>query len=274
MNITFSQTFTLLQHEADLMEGCLSIGLTSFRNGTVADKGKFYSGFFNTSIAFERLMKLIVVVDYMLSNDFNPPTKKQLKAYGHDLSSLYQSSVKAANRAGIVDVAMPFQGSIEEKILNLLSEFAKFSRYYNLDSLNSKSEKDVDPLIEWEEVINRVIEEDVPKEKLKKTANKAEQSYNDIKDITFMIQHGIRGESLTFLQALSLPEKQSLAAPYLMVRLFKILSPLIHIASELGHIGFYTKSQDGTGPHIPLFKENLVYFMADDVQIKRKKRWP
>lgn len=274
MNITFSPTFTLLQHEADLMEGCLSIGLTAFRNATVADKRKFYSGFFNTSIAFERLMKLIVVVDYMLSNNFNPPTKKQLKAYGHDLSSLYQSSVKAANRAGIANITMPLQGSIEEKILNLLSGFAKFSRYYNLDSLNSKSEKDVDPLIGWEDIINGVIEEDVPDKKLKKIANTAEQIHNDIKDITVTIQHGMRGESLTLLQALSLPEKQLLAAPYLMVRVFKILSPLIHIASELGHIGFYTRSQDGSGPHIPLFKETLVYFMADDVQIKRKKRWP
>jgi hypothetical protein len=116
MNITFSPTFTLLQHEADLMEGCLSIGLTAFRNATVSDKRKFYSGFFNTSIAFERLMKLIVVVDYMLNNNFNPPTKNQLKAYGHDLVSLYQSSVNAANRAGITNVAMPLENSIEEKI--------------------------------------------------------------------------------------------------------------------------------------------------------------
>lgn len=250
------------------------MGLTAFRSATVADKRKFYSGFFNTSIAFERLMKLIVVVDYMLSNNFNPPTKNQLKAYGHDLISLYQSSVDVANKAGITNITMPLQGSVEEKILNHLSGFAKFSRYYNLDSWKSKSLKDVDPLIEWEEIINRVIDEDVPKKKLQQITDSAEQIHNQIKDITATIQHGMSGESLTLLQALSLPEKQLFAAPYLMVRVFKILSLLIHIASELGHIGFYTKSQDGTGPHIPLFGETLMYFMANDAQIKRKKRWP
>jgi len=257
-----------------LTEGCLSVGLTALRNATVADKRKFYSGFFNTSIAFERLMKLIVVVDYMFSNNSTPPTKNQLKAYGHNLVSLYQSSVDAANRAGITNITMPLQGSIEEKILNHLSEFAKFARYYNLDSLNSKSSKDVDPLIEWEEIINRVIEEDVPKKKLKKISDSINQIHDEIKDITVTIQHGMSGESLTLIQALGLPEKQLLAAPYLMVRVFNILTPLINIASDLGHIGFYTKSPDGTGPDVPLFGETLVYFMADKAQIKKKKRWP
>ncbi len=274
MEITFSKTFTLLQHEADLTEGCLSIGLTALRNATVADKRKFYSGFFNTSIAFERLMKLIVVVDHLLSNDFSPPTKKELKAYGHDLIGLYESTIDVANRANIPNISMPVQGSIEEKILNTLSEFAKFTRYYNLDSLNLNTSSDIDPLIEWNAIIDRVIEEDVPEKKLKKSAESAEKIYNDIKDITISIQHGMSGESLTLLQALSLPQKQLLAVPYIMVRVFNVLSPLIHILSELGHLGFYTRSPDGTGPHIPLFKESLLYFMATEAQIKKKKRWP
>jgi hypothetical protein len=59
-----------------------------------------------------------------------------------------------------------------------------------------------------------------------------------------------------------------------MVRLFNILSPLIRIASELGRKGFYTRAPDGTGPHIPSFNETLVYFIADNTQIKKKKQWP
>jgi hypothetical protein len=34
--------------------------------------------------------------------------------------------------------------------------------------LNSRSLQNVDPLIGWEEVINRVIKEDVPEKKIKK----------------------------------------------------------------------------------------------------------
>ena len=82
------------------------------------------------------------------------------------------------------------------------------------------------------------------------------------------------GELLTLLQTLSLPEKQLLVAPYLMVRVFNVLSPLIHILSELGHIGFYTRAPDDSGPHVPLFNESLVYFTATETQIKKKMHWP
>ena len=57
----FSPTFILLQQEAYLARGTLSAGLTAMRNATFPDKEAFYSGFFNTSIALERIMKLIVV---------------------------------------------------------------------------------------------------------------------------------------------------------------------------------------------------------------------
>jgi hypothetical protein len=259
MDIMFSRIFTLLQHEGGLAEGCLSVGLTALRNAKVTDKRKFYSGFFNTTIAFERLMKLIVVIDYMLSNDFKSPTEKQLKAYGHDLVTLYQASVNVANKINIPNIQMPTQGSVEGNILNLLSEFAKSSRYYNLNSLSQHSSINIDPLVKWEEIINSVIEEDVPDRQLKKRLELAKQIYNQIKDITSSIQHGMSGEPLTPLQALSLPERQLFAAPYLMVRVFNILLPLINTVSKLGDVGFYKRASDGTGPHIPLFMETLVY---------------
>ncbi len=294
MSTKISPIFTLLQNEAALMEGCLSIGLTALRSATVEDKSKYYSGFFNTSIAFERLMKLIVVVDHMLSHDFIPPTKKELTKHGHDLNDLYQLSVEIANRADITmppqdslyqlsveianrtDITMLPRDSIEGKILNFLSKFAKFSRYYNLDSLNSRPSKDVDPLTGWEDIINQIIEEDVPNKKLKAKMDIAESISNRIEDITFIMLHGMSGELLTCHEFLSLTEKQLLASPYLMVRVFKILKPLIEIISALGDTGFYKRP-----PHIPhmlyipIFGETLIaHFMADDATIKRKKRWP
>jgi hypothetical protein len=40
MSTKISPIFTLLQNEAALMEGCLSIGLTALRSATVEDKRK------------------------------------------------------------------------------------------------------------------------------------------------------------------------------------------------------------------------------------------
>ena len=100
----FSPTFVLLSQEAYLTQGSLSVGLTALRNAKFPDKATFYSGFFNTSIAFERLMKLIVVTDHMIHHRFAVPSKAELKAYGHDLVSLYASCVAAAARAGVSNV--------------------------------------------------------------------------------------------------------------------------------------------------------------------------
>jgi len=263
-----------MQHEADLAEGCLSVGLTALRNATVSDKRDFYSGFFNTTIGFERLMKLIVVVDHMLDNDFKAPSKAELKNYGHDLVSLYQSSVDAAAKAGVQDVAMPQSGTIEHNILTHFSKFAKFSRYYNLDSLGSNAANPADPLVQWEEIINSVISTDVPAKTLQKILTTSGVVHDAMKDSTLNIQQGMKGESLSLLETLSLPMRQSCAAPYLMVRVFNLLIPIIETVSDLGDKGFYTRAGDGSGPHVPLFRETLVYFKGNKSQIKRKKKWP
>jgi len=270
----FSRIFMLLQHEADLAEGSLSIGLTSLRNATVADKRQFYTGFFNITIAFERLMKLIVVVDHMLSNEFVPPTRQELKSYGHDLVTLYQSTVGTASRNGIPDIEMPELDSLEYSILQLFSDFAKYARYYNLDSLQNNSTADTDPLNDWEAIIDNVVKNDVPSKKLKKQLAEVGCLVELIEEHTLSINSGMSGEPLTLLQAFSLPEKQSIAAPYLMVRVFNLLAPIIETVSELGQKGFYTRAPNDSGPHVPLFHETLVYFKADNAQIRRKKRWP
>ena len=264
----------LLQHEADLAEGSLSVGLTSLRNATVSDKRQFYTGFFNTTIAFERLMKLIVVVDHMLSNEFVPPTKQELKSYGHDLVTLYESAVDVALRNDIPNIEIPEQGSLEFSILQMFSDFAKYARYYNLDALRTNSTADTDPLSDWEAIIDEVVEHDVPAKKLMKLLEEIGYLVELIEEHTFLINSGMGGEPLTLLQAFSLPQKQSIAAPYLMVRVFNLLAPIIEVVSDLGQKGFYTRAPDNSGPHVPLFHETLVYFKGDNAQIRRKKRWP
>ncbi len=169
---------------------------------------------------------------------------------------------------------MPEVGSIEHSILNMFSDFAIFSRYHNLDSLHPNATGSTDPLSEWEAIIDNVVENDVPDKKLKKQLEEVGYLVELIEDHTLSINSGMSGESLTLLEAFSLPQKQSVAAPYLMVRVFNLLAPIIDMVSELGQKGFYTRAPDESGPHVPLFHETLVYFKADNAQIRRKKRWP
>jgi hypothetical protein len=271
--MSFSATFVLLQQEAFLASGSLAAGLSALRNATFPDKAAFYSGFFNTSIAFERVMKLVVIADHMLQHSFAVPSKADLKNYGHDLVALYASSVAAAARVRVKNVVTPKPGSIEEQILAFLSEFAKFSRYYNLDALGAVPTAYGDPLARWDEIIEDVLSHDVPKAKIKAQQTEAEAMHDLMASNTLAIQHGMDGKRLPLRQVFSLPGKHILAAPYVMVRVFRLLTPLLETVSELGERAFYGSPRN-TGPHVPLFGEFFVHFGGSDAEIRRKKRWP
>lgn len=269
----FPPTFVLLQQEAYLAHGSLSIGLTALRNATFPDKATFYSGFFNTSIALERLMKLVVVTDHMLKHAFSVPSKKELKAYGHDLVSLYTSCISVAAHHGIASISAPMPGSIEDNILNFLSEFATHSRYYNFDALQSAPTNYSDPLAGWEAVLNEVLNHDVPKNKVEAKIARAKAIHELMGEYVHAVQHGMDGTLLPLEQVFTLPVKHDLAAPYVMVRIFRLLSPLLKIVDELGRKGFYESPRE-IGPYVPLFGESFVYFGGSDAEIRRKKRWP
>jgi len=270
----FTPTFILLNNEASLAEGSLFIGLTSIRKATNSTKAEFYSGFFNLSIALERMMKLIVVVDFMLANDGSVPTKQQLKKYGHDLVSLYESTVNAGNKFEVESVSMPSPNSIEHEILCLLSEFAKYSRYHNLDSLRDGRGSSDDPLSKWDDVIDKVIRGDAPANKVQVALEDVVRVHEHISEHTFVYQADMKGNAMSTLNALLASAMHDLAAPYLMVRIFNLINPLTSVLSELGTRGFYGLPDENNNARVPDFSETLVYFRKTDSEIRRKKRWP
>ncbi|WP_124541437.1 hypothetical protein [Piscinibacter terrae] len=270
--MTFSTTFVLLQQEAYLTRGILAEGLTALRTAAFPDKATFYSGFFNTAVAFERVMKLVVVADHMLQHSSAVPTKTDLKAYGHDLVSLYKSSIAAASRVGVGNLGFPPSGSIEAGILSFLSEFARTTRYYNLDALSSPSVQS-DPLASWEAILNDVLVQDVPQRKMQAQLDLAKQMHDLMAGSIRAIQHGMDGKQLSLLEVFNLPVKHQLAVPYTMVRVFRLLTPLLTIIGEQGRQLFYCQPRS-SNPQAPLFHEFFVHFGGSDAEIRRKKRWP
>lgn len=269
----FSSNFVLLQQEAYLATGSLSAGLTALRNAHFPDKASFYSGFFNTSVAFERIMKLIVTVDHLLENSFRAPTVRELKAYGHDLESLHSSCVEIGQKHQLKFIESFSNNSIELEVLQFLSEFAKKSRYYNLDALSSAPSAYREPLDRWGDILEHIFNSDVPHSKKQKRMSQAAEMHDLFSGNTRAIQHGMDGKLLDLPDVFNLPAKHELAVPYAMVRLFNVLSPLLRVASELGQKGFYGSPRE-IGPQCPVLREFFVYFGGTAAQIRRKKRWP
>lgn len=73
-------------------------------------------------------MKAIVIMDFMTENKLRVPSKAQLKAFGHDIVSLYDSCITISNQEA---TKLPVRGSLEtttNEILVLINDFAQTTR--------------------------------------------------------------------------------------------------------------------------------------------------
>lgn len=251
------------------MSSCLAIGLTQLRAAHVHNKGAFYSSLFNLSIGLERLLKAIVVIEHMISNDLSPPTRKQLKQYGHDLAELYDKSVEIGTRHNKNVPERNALHKIEQEIIELLSNFAQASRYHNLNALSSQSNF-LDPLTHWKKIIQNLLKADVTKYQKEKILKQAQDIASAIDDSTATIMQGLDRRSLSTAQALALPGLHEQAAKFAVYRIVKIICPLRDLVSELSHYAY--KYQNKTP--FPQMQEFLEWVWDDRQYVLRKRRWP
>lgn len=146
-----SKNVRLILKEAGLAATCIEQGLTALRKANFAQKWNYYQAFFLLSIGVERLLKLTVVTKYRVELN-KLPDNGELKKYGHDIEKLY---VKVLTEIDPEDNFIK-EDNLYSSILQFISEFAKSSRYYNLDSL-SGSDKGNDPLYQWSLIQKEVV---------------------------------------------------------------------------------------------------------------------
>jgi len=132
-----SRVFVTLLHEGTLAAELVCAGVTTLRKASTPRSGLFELALFNLSIGFERMCKLIVLVDHYLANKGSFPSNDVMKnKYGHDLDKLFPSVARIVVERNITaDYSQPPSSEIHREIISTLSEFAKTTRYYNLDYL-------------------------------------------------------------------------------------------------------------------------------------------
>ena len=140
----------------------------------------------------------------MLNNGLLAPTKNQLKNYGHNIIELYDECVKISiSNKG----ELPNRRSLNntnQKLLELLSDFAQTTRYHNLDALSTQ-QAGKDPLEHWGEIMLLILEQDVTKQQRGKILKTARMVVSNIDDMTMTIMQGLNKQPLTTEEALALP---------------------------------------------------------------------
>ncbi|MGW3287540.1 hypothetical protein ACWDR3_23190 [Streptomyces sp. NPDC001002] len=152
-----SPIFQPLLHEAGLAAHTLCIGLTTLRKANYQQTERYYGGFFNYTIGLERVMKLTILLDSLVE-DGKFPSNKQLKdAYGHDLNKLLRAvqEIRAKLDQSELRWQLPHPDIIDDAV-TFLAEFAKTTRYYNLDVLSGKAPS-LDPVARWFQVVGKPL---------------------------------------------------------------------------------------------------------------------
>jgi hypothetical protein len=272
MSGTFSKSFFLLQQEGFLLGSSIAHGLTHIRNAHALRKGDFYSGFFGLSIGIERLLKVILILDHMAKHQLLAPTSKTLRNYGHDLQALLDQAKTLDAKGRLGQISDP--ASIEAAILVHLSRFAHSSgRYANLDALSSGTS--VEPLVEWSEILDRVLEADVSDKRKRRVQAQVAALTALASSMWTVIAHDLDQTPLTFQGVHSVPKLQELAACRVTVRIFRILSALKSLMDDVCTNALNENRR--TNPQelsVPFMYEFLPFVHDDESILARKKRWP
>lgn len=147
----YDSKWIALQRESNLSSSMLSFGLHALCNANFLHQEWYYTGFFNITIALERIYKLILE-----SHEFTTQgsflTDTQLRDEGHDLLKLYNRTKKLTNpiiKKLDNDVSTPNEELT--KVLTFLTDFAKKDRYFNFISLEKKGP--ADPVARWHRLV-------------------------------------------------------------------------------------------------------------------------
>ncbi len=189
--------------EADLTRMCLATGLNAMARANHLENGLYSQAFFNVSIGLERLLKLIYLVDYATTHGGSFPSRKTLqRELGHDLARLFGEAQVIRNR--LADDGHDFgwtlvDADLAQAIIEVLSEFARSTRYYNLDYLVGGSGQSRDPLQAWARDVQDKLAENYPARQRANAAQRASDLQSLLGDAASIMQMREDGSHVTTL---------------------------------------------------------------------------
>lgn len=273
--IGVDKKFVLLCQEAHLAKNTILSGFDFLLKANFyQDKdGYFYSAFFNLSIGLERLLKLVVVTDFMLNNQYKTPTKNHLKkGFGHNIKELHSTALKIKAK-----YSKSIKHSItksDEALIGFLSEYALDTRYFNLNEV-CEERFDREPLYKWLDIA-RDIYTDNTKPHIRQKSSM---------DLFYkMDAMGYKNEFTSQLDENNHPmmvydilHRQYLiekSAPLIVWRLIEIFKPIHFCLMDMSYKACeYEVNNNIKSMIIPHYEDFFYFFLANKQDIKRRKNW-
>lgn len=209
----FTEKERNLANEASLTSSLLGNGLDALRKADLYNKGLYYQAFFSLSIGVERLLKSLVINKYRVNNDKTFPTDINPREFGHDL-------IKLCEYTGVKFESNP----LHIKMVTFLNDFAKRSRYYNIDSMMNTNVRYDDPLSDW-----YLLSQDILNSSKKKKIIKNKQEFASLIDSVSLIRfNDLQGKEITNAMGLLEEfESRNIIQSYSVQFMFEVITKLV-----------------------------------------------
>jgi hypothetical protein len=270
----FGAEFLLLQQEGYLFRCCLTEGLTALRNSNLHDIGRYYVAFFQLSNGLERLLKVIVIIEYAATHGLTFPPNTLLRKIGHDLLQLVTKVRSVQNCLPTQSLAFLIPGSIEWEIVEHFNEFARGARYFNLDTLTAGTIR-VDPLRRWNLILERIIAAALPAVEHATAAAQPDRPERS-QDAGLLVPLEIVSQARAWQEYFERGRLYEQGAGYAAYRVLLILDGLRDVLYEVTSAAHALERHMGvTGACVPWMAEFLSFVEVEDCQLViNKKRWP
>lgn len=276
MDFRFSETFGHFQQEGYLAKSSLLSGFDSLLKANFAPKdyGHFYSAFFQLSIGTERLMKIAIMTNHMIENDYKPLTDSELKNnYSHKISKLYEHAIKITNKTSPHQYTYPKTDSPDFKLLEFLTNFANQDRYYNLSMVSSKVRKE-SPLALWHKLAMEILEDEYTFKKMNRDAEKLlyELDQNGMTGYTY--EKDFEGHPMTFYDQALRFRLTAKSAPFIVWRIINLLNPIYKALNATSMTAHNIETGNNSKlPIIPYMFEFFPFLLSTRADAIRRKRW-
>jgi hypothetical protein len=270
----FSAEWHALGREAALAAEQLASGATLLGKANHAQKGLYLQAFFGLSIGLERVAKLVAVADYAIENHGRFPNNDDLKnRFGHQIDVLLnycdQLSIKWRNGQ---DYSERPNLLIHKGIVETLTEFAKLSRYYNLNLIIGREAKQIPEPIGawWQRVGQPILQKHYTQRQREKDEAHGKVMNALLGDIAIVIHHDEQEKKIDNVEAMMMQTGATrIVQKYGRLYTLQIVRWLTFLISELSFIGAY---QHGIEPLLGL-NEYYGIFMNNDAYFKKRKTW-
>ncbi len=262
--------------EANLACQLIGSGATALGRANYADnKGEYYSAFFGLSVGLERLVKLIVVADFAISNKGQMPTTDELRKFGHKLCELIIKADTLAKKHRLNLTFRRPKTEISKQIVKCLDEFADAGkgRYANFEDLCGSKSGSNEPIRQWwSEVAELILKENYFGKRIeKRIVAEAKIVDASLSQNSTVLYFNENGDAIQDILSSSIRTGQTnIVQKYGRYHALTVVRWLVYVFSELSKIAYNKhniRAFSGAGDYFQTYRVN------DDF-LKTRKVWP